>query len=549
MKDLRARFLVFITGILAAVIVLEAGLRLSGALCGPRGNAGTKTGKGYIIVCVGDSFTYGFGAPAEKAMPSQLGDLLNTHEAGKTFTVINCGVGAQNTTLLREELPMILNRYKPDLVVLLSGMANLWHYRGYYTYVKGRSTVSLFQDLLYSSSVYKLVKLLYFNVNQKMEGSSRGQRLSQLASGSTPALDTFGSGMRLLETGDHEQALSVFRDLLALSPQDPRAYFGLGSVYLNRREFEEARKVFEKGIAVQPRDPSNYSGMARYYKEQRDHQQALSWFKKALELNPGDSRQYLNIAFLYLDRRDYSPALIWLQEALRLDAGDSRNCYAMGKYHKDQGQYEEAVPWYKKGIEVDPKDWINYYGMGMSYCERKKFKEALPWVQQGIKADQASVNNLNYKLLVQIAQNERKPEKIGDFLRELERFGPVPQDISRLFDGQMSFEEKVKAWVESDLEEIIKMCKEKKVRLIMHNYPWGWDLLSGTIKKAAERSGVPFVDNRRVFDELWQKGEKHEDYAALDGHCNGKGYGVIAMNIYEKLRKLDWFAAVREGGE
>ncbi|MEI8217916.1 MAG: GDSL-type esterase/lipase family protein, partial [Elusimicrobiota bacterium] len=84
-----------------------------------------------VILCVGDSFVYGLGAPKESSFPCQLERLLNSRQPEKRFRVVNGGVPAQNSTQLLGRLRSTLKEVRPDMVIVLTGGANLWNYLGY----------------------------------------------------------------------------------------------------------------------------------------------------------------------------------------------------------------------------------------------------------------------------------------------------------------------------------------------------------------------------------------------------------------------------------
>ena len=74
----------------------------------------------YRILCLGDSFTYGVGAPLGKDYPSQLERILNEKCDKNKFETINRGIPGGYPSL---ELPDIMGRYikkyNPHIVILM----------------------------------------------------------------------------------------------------------------------------------------------------------------------------------------------------------------------------------------------------------------------------------------------------------------------------------------------------------------------------------------------------------------------------------------------
>jgi len=75
-----------------------------------------------VIVAFGDSLTAGVGVAKEFSYPAQLSDLLG-------IDVINAGKPGETTSKAVVRMRIVLNRYKPDIVILAEGANDLLHGR------------------------------------------------------------------------------------------------------------------------------------------------------------------------------------------------------------------------------------------------------------------------------------------------------------------------------------------------------------------------------------------------------------------------------------
>lgn len=85
---------------------------------------------------------------------------------------------------------------------------------------------------------------------------------------------------------------------------------------------------------------------------------------------------------------------------------------------------------------------------------------------------------------------------------------------------------------EFDLQECIKIAAQNKAKLLLMTYPMFFSSNS-TIRKVALNNNVELIDNEMVFE----KEPARDSLFAADGHCNQKGYALIAENIYSNIIK------------
>jgi acyl-CoA thioesterase-1 len=103
-----------IRGLLNAATALLLLLFLAAAGCRDRTPQIAPLPPGAVILAFGDSLTSGYGADSRESYPAVLGRLTG-------FQVINAGVPGEITAQGLKRLPALLNRYRPDLVILCHG--------------------------------------------------------------------------------------------------------------------------------------------------------------------------------------------------------------------------------------------------------------------------------------------------------------------------------------------------------------------------------------------------------------------------------------------
>ncbi len=463
-KNTRKKFTVFFVGIITSLLLLEICLRIIGIISLRKFDkqlAGNRYGDSYIILCLGDSFTYGTGAAYGMDYPSQLEVMLNSRAIKKRFKVINRGMGNYNTTLILNELKNTLEKgIRPDLVTFLGGGANYWNYTGYQVYLKGSTFASIINDYLYRIRIFKLAKLLFLNIKDKIKDKLLARKINN--------------------------------------------YLFLNTMVDNEGE-NNNKGSNKEDIRERLIDNINYYGKGKFYSAQSQYDEAIKWLKRGIEVNPNDTR-----------------------------------CYAeLGSAYKEKGQYDEAIKWLKRGIEVNPNDTRCYVKLAISYERQKDTKKALEYFKKSIKLDPTNIRI--YYDLFNIYMNPSHvltiDKDVIEFLNELAENHAVPAgfiDILNQINNKRDITEEVREWILSDIERIIKICKENGIKILLQDYPN--DLaMSDLLYKIAKVNSVPFVSNYQISHNLENRGEGINDYFVSDGHCSAKGYALIARNIFDKI--------------
>jgi lysophospholipase L1-like esterase len=265
-KLLKERLITFLLGLGCIILLLEAALILLGLPYHPeqRLRKNFSHSRSYTILCLGDSFTYGTGAPPDKAYPRQLEELLKQRYPRKNLKVINGGKITQNTSQLLAGLDAQLKLVKPDMVIILSGGANLWNYFGYQQYLEGKPRLPV-KDWLYNIKLYKLFKLLSLNLAQKRDSPAELD---------LPKPHPLARIWR--ERHRYQEAIIWFKNFAAAKP----------ALTPPRSDYKSALQWLKQNLIQNPGKADNYDACGRL-KAGRELNEMLNSLKKTLELESG----------------------------------------------------------------------------------------------------------------------------------------------------------------------------------------------------------------------------------------------------------------------
>jgi len=118
-----------LVAVVGSLVAMEAVLQLAslvvGAAVSARGEA--AAGQGAVILCVGDSHTFGLPLPEAESYPSQLQVRLDEAYGPGGYRVVNLGIPSVNSGFVAKRLERQLAQLDPAVVIVWVGINNLWN--------------------------------------------------------------------------------------------------------------------------------------------------------------------------------------------------------------------------------------------------------------------------------------------------------------------------------------------------------------------------------------------------------------------------------------
>lgn len=493
MRGLRNRALVAAAGLAAALLLLEIVLRVVGMVhvrrtieARPAPAAGAER-----LLCVGDSFTEGLGAEPHESYPTQLQQLLRRQTGRATLAVVNRGRAGLNSAQVLAQITAHLDTVRPSMLLLLAGAGNYWNLWGHGLSFEHQQQSSASLDLLYRVRVFRLVVLLSHEL--------RGQQPQP-----------YGRS-------------------------DPRGFERQLWADIKNHNACAARSAWFYPITVPGRHHSQ--------KQQQQYSNLLGQLGGRLARDPKNHNLLCARALLQCKMGAHRGATATLRRGLALAADRRKKSelhYLLGTLQAGvfadmarggpglQRAIEQALRWHREGLRTDPGNGLNYFGMGEIHVlqtargedldpafNRKMFQQARSWFKRGIAADprHAAAGRTRARYLQQYIAGAA-----GEY-----------------------------AWIRSDLEQVIRICRQRKVQVVLQSYPNNsrnkshirrvLDNTNRAMAHLARRHDLLFVDHHARFGQLIRAGRYSEPQLYDEDviHPNKLGYRVMAEELALQL--------------
>lgn len=388
MKPFRNRTLAFLSGIAILFVVLEISLRFVGGVYSNLSESDNVAddNREKTILCIGDSVTFGIGAPREFSYPAQFQVLLEQFYPEKRIKVVNRGWPAQNTAQIYDRLENWLQTIRPDFVTILIGAQNRANFYGYQDYLDDmqmkKRGVFVLHNLLDHIRVYKFFRLIlreHASKDDKFDPAPNVSKTNIMNKTGKP-VDENGLSLSLDETnslqkitpqcatafqyrnqGQYSQAFESIFSVIDQSDIDSDCYGIAGLMYQDQQKYDQAIEWYKKGIQKDSGNFRLYEGIGASYREQGQAEEALYWYKEGFANARNTTiyeRCYLEIALIFMHLGTYPEAIDFFDMEMERRSGSDGHLQKLARDYKQMFTNQNIDPEIARWIEADMKKII-----------------------------------------------------------------------------------------------------------------------------------------------------------------------------------------------
>lgn len=139
-----------------------------------------------------------------------------------------------------------------------------------------------------------------------------------------PAMsDLLVRASRFLKSGDANSAETLYRELIAKYPNDPRGYNDLGACLCFQKRYDEAGTNYHQALLLDPQSSRALYGLGCVAYYQKRYGDAKDYLEKALLLNEQDNLYHRLLGLVDVQLGDKQSAILHYERAIALDPSDA----------------------------------------------------------------------------------------------------------------------------------------------------------------------------------------------------------------------------------
>ena len=245
-------------------------------------------------------------------------------------------------------------------------------------------------------SVYAALARLYRRLGENEKAVAAAKRVTT-ASESIPIADPIhflmlqeavsstaqlGRARDLAEAGDLKPAESVYRDLVALRPDDAAMRVRLGDVLLRQDKDPEAKKHYLAALEIKSDDAAAHAGLAAVLGREGVYDDAVNHFQESLVLRSDHVSTLVSFASILAFQGRTAEAMTHYDHALELDPENVSARRSLAEFLFRLKRYGEAADHFRIVLEAEPELGVVHLQLGASLAATGEYPEALSHLER-----------------------------------------------------------------------------------------------------------------------------------------------------------------------
>jgi len=183
--------------------------------------------------------------------------------------------------------------------------------------------------------------------------------------------------------GRIDEAISQYKDILAIKSDDSVALRELAKCYIRKKEYNRAIEFSRKLIKVKPGDADAYAELGYSLEKKGRWDQAITNYLQVVKIDPENHAVRFKLGDAYLHINKISQAIEqykYIADHARSNDRDSARL-ALGDAYLRNKKYGDAIRYYKEVIKNQPKSAAVYANLAAAYAGKGRAQEELENLQ------------------------------------------------------------------------------------------------------------------------------------------------------------------------
>jgi tetratricopeptide (TPR) repeat protein len=215
--------------------------------------------------------------------------------------------------------------------------------------------------------------------------------------------DLLRQAEHLMETGDKEEAIAIYEEIISVDQTCVQARINLGFLKQEKGELDAAIPHYREALALNPNIPQTAYNLGKIFEEQGQMEEAITHYEQALVAEQSFVPALINLAVALQEKGELLRAIELYRRALEIQPHSWEAYNNLATVLQEQGNLEEALEYYHKALELRPDFVEAINNLGRTFLEKGAVEDAIACYRRAIhlSPNHASAHlNLSLALLL-----------------------------------------------------------------------------------------------------------------------------------------------------
>lgn len=237
--------------------------------------------------------------------------------------------------------------------------------------------------------------------------------------------DYISQGIALMVAENYEGAKVLFEKAIELDENSVEAYMHLGNANSNLSSYEEALSAFKNVLVLEPENSDALYSIASVYLLKNDMIKAVEYYNKAEEAGHKTAELYMILSTIFFEAGDSVQALRNINKAIELLPFEGELRLLKTQIYLGDNRYEEALETLEDMQKVLPDAFEAYSLRAQIYTGLGMYAEALEIASEGCKRFPGDPNLALIKLKVLVAMEDDTAWEVLASMKKMKNYEVV----------------------------------------------------------------------------------------------------------------------------
>ena len=194
-----------------------------------------------------------------------------------------------------------------------------------------------------------------------------------------------GIGEALTKTRRYSEAIDFLQTALRNSPDFPKGHFEMGTLYAELGQMDKAMEHFEKAIKLSPENAIAHYRFGNALMKSGQTDEAIAEYTLAHRYQPGNVDTLNNLGAAYLAKRKLDEAAAQFTLALRYQPENLNARFNLGNVYAMQEKWKDASEQYLGALEAAPANAAIQYGCGLAFARLGQRERAIQHLTEALR--------------------------------------------------------------------------------------------------------------------------------------------------------------------